>query len=60
MEAEYVTASDAAKKVIWYKKFIAELGVMTSDAIALYYDNNDTIALIKERRSHQKSKHIER
>ena len=33
---------------------------MSSDAIALYCDNNGTIALAKEPRSHQKSKHIER
>ena len=31
---------------------------MPSDAIALYYDNNGAIALVKEPRSHQKSKHI--
>ena len=33
---------------------------MTSDAIPLYCDNNEAIALAKELRSHQKSKHIER
>ena len=33
---------------------------MTSDVIPLYCDNNGAIALAKELRSHQKSKHIER
>ena len=33
---------------------------MPSDAIFLYCDNNDAIALAKEPRSHQKFKHIER
>ena len=33
---------------------------MPSDAISLYCDNNGAIALAKESRSHQKSKHIER
>ena len=60
MEAEYIAASKAAKEAFWYKKFAAKLGVMSSDAIPLYCDNNDTIALAKEPRSHQKSKHIER
>ena len=60
MEVEYITTSEAAKEVFWFKKFIAELGVILLDAIALYYDNNDAIALAKEPRSHQKSKHIER
>ena len=59
MEAEYIAASKAVKEVFWYKKFAAELGVMSSDAIPLYCDNNGTIALAKEPRSHQKSKHIE-
>ena len=33
---------------------------MISNAILLYCDNNGAIALTKELRSHQKSKHIER
>ena len=60
MKAEYITTSKAAEKAFWFKKFIAELGVMPSDVIALHCDNNDAIALVKEPRSHQKSKHIER
>ena len=60
IDVEYIVTSEAAKKAFWFKKFIAELGVIPSDAIALYYDNNGAIALTKEPRSHQKSKHIER
>ena len=60
MEAEYIAASKAAKKAFWYKKFATEIGVMPSDAIPLYCDNNGTIALAKELRSHQKSMHIKR
>ena len=60
MEAEYIAASEAAKEAFWYKKFAAEIEVMPSDAIPLYCDNNGAIALAKEPRSHQKSKHIER
>ena len=59
-ETEYVAASNAAKKDFWFKKFITELGVITSDAIPLYCDNNGAIVLAKESRSHRKSKHIER
>ena len=33
---------------------------MPSDVVSLYYDNNGAVALAKEPRSHQKSKHIER
>ena len=59
IEIEYVAASDAAKEGFWFKKFIAELGVMTSDVILLYCNNNGAIALAKESRSHQKPKHNE-
>ena len=60
MKVEYIAASEAAKEAFWFKKFITELGVMPSNAIALHCDNNDAIALTKEPRSHQKYKHIER
>ena len=61
-EAEYIAASDAAKEAVWIKKFITELGVVpsTESPVPLYCDNNGAIALVKEPRSHQKSKHIER
>ena len=59
MKAEYVAASDAAKEGFWFKKFIVEFEIMPLDAIPLYHDNNGVIALAKESRSHQKSKHIE-
>ena len=52
MEVEYIAALEAVKEVFWYKKFAAELGVMSSDAIPLYCDNNDAIALAKEPKSH--------
>ena len=60
MEAEYIAASEAMKEILWYKKFTIEIEVMPSDAIPLYCDNNSAIALAKESRSHQKSKHINR
>ena len=45
MEAEYIAASDVAKKAIWIKKFITKLGVILSivDPVLLYYDNNGAI-----------------
>ena len=58
LEVEYVAASDFVKEGFWFKKFIVKLGIMTSDAIPLYHNNNGAIALAKELRSHQKSKHI--
>ncbi|KAK9025215.1 hypothetical protein V6N11_065111 [Hibiscus sabdariffa] len=59
-EAEYIVASEAAKEVVWIKKFITGLGVIPSisDVVDLYCDNNGSIAQAKEPRSHQRSKHI--
>ncbi|KAK8501403.1 hypothetical protein V6N12_047138 [Hibiscus sabdariffa] len=59
-EAEYITASEAAKEAVWIKKFITGLGVVPSisDVVDLYCDNNGAIAQAKEFRSHQRSKHI--
>ena len=38
---------------------VVKLDVIPSDAMTLYYKDNDTIALAKESRSQQISKHIE-
>ena len=59
-EAEYIAISEATKKVIWIKKFIMELGVVTKieGPVPLYCDNTRAVIQAKECRSHQKSKHI--
>jgi hypothetical protein len=59
-EAEYIVASNAAKEVVWIKKFISDLGIVPSivDPIELQCDNNGAITQAKEPRSHQRSKHI--
>ncbi|PKI75854.1 hypothetical protein CRG98_003769 [Punica granatum] len=59
-EAEYITASNAAKEAVWIKKFVTELAVVPSiaDPVELYCDNNGAIMLAKEPRSHQRSKQI--
>ena len=59
MEAKYIAMSEATKKKFWFKKFIVEQDVMPSDVVSLFCNNNGAIALAKELRSYQKSKHIE-
>ena len=53
-EAEYIAASEAAKEVVWMRKFIMELEVVPSIAepISINYDNNGAIAQEKELWSH--------
>jgi hypothetical protein len=59
-EAEYIAASEAAKKAIWIKNFVSELGVVhcASSPMSLYYDNNGAIAQAKEPRAHKRAKHV--
>nr|ABA97706.1 retrotransposon protein, putative, Ty1-copia subclass [Oryza sativa Japonica Group] len=54
-EAEYIAASEAAKEAVWIKKFVSQLGVMTSasSSMDLYCDNSGAIAQAKEPRSHK-------
>ena len=58
-ESEYIAAFEAAKEVVWIKRFVNELGVVPSIAysILLYCDNNGAIAQAKEPWSHQRSIH---
>ncbi|XP_075104163.1 secreted RxLR effector protein 161-like [Nicotiana tabacum] len=62
MEAEYVAASEAAKEAIWLRNFLKELNVVPSvqAPIVLYCDNSGAVAISKEPRSHERSKHIKR
>ncbi|KAK8663402.1 hypothetical protein V6N13_083223 [Hibiscus sabdariffa] len=59
IEAEYVSANEATKEIVWIKKFISELRVVPSisDVVGLYCDNNGAIAKAKEPRSHHGPKH---
>jgi hypothetical protein len=59
-EAEYITASEAAKEGVWIKKLLSELGVFSSvsSLLDLYCDNNGAIAQAKEPRNHQNNKHV--
>ena len=59
-KAEYIAASEAAKEVVWMKKFISKLGVLPSlgGSVPLLCDNIGDIAQEKEPWSHWKSKHF--
>ena len=59
IEVEYIVASEATKVVFWFKKFITEMDIMSSNVIPFYCDNNGAITIAKEPKSHQKSKYIE-
>ncbi|KAA0053519.1 retrovirus-related pol polyprotein from transposon tnt 1-94 [Cucumis melo var. makuwa] len=62
MEAEYVAACEAAKEVVWLKKFLTDLEVVSNMhmPITLYCDNSSAVTNSREPRSHKCGKHIER
>ena len=61
MKVKYVTACEAAKEVVWLKKFLMDLEVVPNMhlPITLYCDNSGAVANSKEPISHKHSKHIE-
>ena len=61
-EAEYIAASEAAKKGVWIRKFLIQLGVFpnSSSPLDLYCDNSGAIAQAKKPWNHRKSKHVMR
>ena len=46
MEAEYATACEVAKEVVWLKKFLSNLGVVRMEqvCITLFCDNSGAVA----------------
>jgi hypothetical protein len=59
-EVEYIATSEAAKEGVWIRKFLYELGVVSSvySPLDLNCGNNGAIAQAKEPRNHQKNKHV--
>ena len=62
MEAKYIAACEAAKELVWLKKFYTDLEVVPNmeKPLVLYSDNSGAMENSKEPRSHKRGKHIER
>ncbi|GKD70261.1 hypothetical protein Tco_1324351 [Tanacetum coccineum] len=61
-EAEYIAASEAAKEVVWIRKFIDELGVVPSNdyPIKMNCDNSAAIIIAKESGIQKGVRHFQR
>ena len=59
-EVEYIATSNAAKEVVWLRKFITEFGVTPSidGLVLLYCDSIEAVAQAKKSKSYQRTKHI--
>nr|GEY22859.1 hypothetical protein [Tanacetum cinerariifolium] len=62
LEAEYIAASEAAKEAVWIRKFIDELGVVSSNdyPIKMNCDNSAAIIMAKESGIPKGAKHFKR
>ena len=49
----------ASQEAIWLRKLLENIGFKQSDATKLYEDNQGTIALAKNPKSHSRTKHID-
>ncbi|KAK4384158.1 hypothetical protein Sango_3086500 [Sesamum angolense] len=60
IEVEYIEASEAAKKAVWMKNYIPELGVVPriAEQVVIFCNNNGAIAQEKKPRCHHHSKYI--
>jgi hypothetical protein len=58
VEAEYMSAAQAAKEALWLRKLCANLGI-AGGTIQIYGDNQGALQLLKHPIASQRSKHID-
>ena len=58
-EAEYIAESHAGREIAWLQSFMDELGIPTDEPTTLHIDNQSTIAIAKDNKSHARTKHID-
>ena len=56
-EAEYIALTDIAKKVVWMKLLLSELGHPQADVV-VFEDNQASIRIAKNPQDHKRTKHI--
>ena len=58
-EAEYVAASIAARKVVWIRKLLSDIGCPCNKETTLYVYNQSAIELVRNPVFHKRTKHID-
>jgi hypothetical protein len=58
-EAEYMSASQAAREALWLRRLMADLGFGPVGATTIRCDNQGALALAKNPVHHQRTKHID-
>ena len=57
-EAEYIAATEAAKEMLWLKRFVLDLG-LSQLAYVIFCDSQSAIDLSKNSMYHSRTKHID-
>jgi hypothetical protein len=58
-EAEYVVLSTATQEAIWLRRLMGDLNKGTEEPTVIYEDNQGAIALAKNPRYHNRTKHVD-
>jgi hypothetical protein len=58
-EAEYMSASMAAREAVWLRQLLVDVGFELPGPTVLHADNQGAIALVRNPVHHQRSKHID-
>ena len=58
-EAEYIALCAASQEVVWLRRLLASMGLQQKEPTTLNEDNQGTIALSKNPKSHARTKHID-
>ena len=58
-EAEYISAVEAGKEIMWMHQFMGELGYSPSSASTLLMDNQSAISVSKNPEHHGRMKHLD-
>lgn len=58
-EAEYMSASDASNRVVWFRQLLKDLGYPQTEPTPIRADNKPSIAMSENPVLHKRSKHID-
>ncbi|KAK9059484.1 hypothetical protein SSX86_020186 [Deinandra increscens subsp. villosa] len=58
-ESEYRAMADVTSEMIWVRRLLKELGVISDGLMRLYCDNQSAIHIAKNQVFHERTKHIE-
>ena len=58
-EAGYVALSSAMQEIVWLRSLLAAMGLEQKEATKLHEDNQGSISMSKNPKSHLRTKHID-